>query len=120
MLREGLRAELARPHAMQTGRPLQFERDDDLSADRVIDAVRAAVLDYRGAAGLAQPRLVGSRRVVDAGMDHTGIATALVRTDCRLFLHHDDRTVRVCAHDRSWGRDDLLWRELERVVCAHG
>ena len=53
----------------------------------------------------AQPRLLGSGLVVDAGVDHARVATALVRADRRFLLHHDDRAVGMRAHDRPRGRE---------------
>jgi hypothetical protein len=52
---------------------------------------------------------------------HNAFASELVCFEDRVSiaaLRELESARYVCAHDPAWGRDDLLWRELERAVCA--
>jgi NAD(P)-dependent dehydrogenase (short-subunit alcohol dehydrogenase family) len=77
------------------------ERDDDLAADRVVDAAVSAVLHHRDAARGAEPGLGGPGLVVDAGVDHTRVATTLVCADRRFLFNHNDGALGVLAQDRA-------------------
>src|SRR5204863_3364028 len=88
-------------------------------------AVLAAKRDHRATACATQSRLVGAGLVVDAGVDHAGVAAALVRADRRLLLQYDDRLLgmgtqdcaRGCQSDDS-ATDDNDVRPLHRATLG--
>ena len=83
--------QLAASFELGEARPIVvIERDHDLAAHCVLDLVLPAVLDHRRAAGAAELGLVGARLVVDAGVDHAGVAPALMGRDRTFLLDHHD------------------------------
>ena len=103
-----VRLELAQPrrsdqlgaHAVRAAPPLELGqavavdlvgRDHDLAGHRVVDPVLPAVLDHREPTGRAHAGLLRAGPVVDAGVDHPGVAAALVRADRRFLLDDHDR-----------------------------
>ena len=113
-LAEPLGPDALDPHPIDAAAPLELDqlgafvlvhRDDDLAADLVRDAARPAVLDHRHASRRAESRLLRTRRVVDAGVDHTRVAAGLVPGGCVLLLGDRDRATRVSLLDRARGRE---------------
>ena len=80
---------------------------DQLAGCQHRNAVLGRVAGDRGGAGSAQPRLGRARPVVDAGVHHAGVTSALVPGERRLLLQHGDLAGRIgLSQGASGGQPD--------------
>ena len=93
---------LGRPdlEGVESGAFVVGHRDDDLAAHVVGDPVVVEEGHQVVAAGGHHRRLAGVGLVVDAGMDHAGVAPRLMDGGVRLLLEDDDATLRIAGEQR--------------------
>src|ERR1700681_176642 len=65
---------------------VRVRRNNDLPADFVGNPMLAAKCDHRHSSADAKTSLHGARLVVDAGMDHATVVSALVEGNAVFFL----------------------------------
>lgn len=95
--------------------------DDDLAAHLVGDAVLGTELDHPLPPESTQSGLVRPGLVVDAGMDHPGVASGLVPGDRAFLVDDDDPAARPRRHDRMRGRQsDDAGADHHHVSGIHG
>src|SRR5580698_3650645 len=73
-------------HLLETRKFIRVSRYDYFSADVVGDAMLAAELDHGRCSGDAQPRLQRAWFVIDAGVNYSAVASALVTGNAVFFL----------------------------------
>jgi len=92
------RQSVRHPSAKQLLEPRKFlggRRDDDLAAHFVTDSVFLAEALHLPNSVHGESRLERTRSVVQTGMEHAAVMSALMLPDARFLLEHDDTASRL-------------------------